>query len=202
MIHTVAFRDFEERDIDFVYTCKNDEKLNDMIVNQNRSFSYEDAVRWVHGCMGEHKDFRFWAVCTPDEEQRIVGWISLSKMDSINRSACFHGIVIGDEDYHDGFAWIESYLFIMDYVFEKLNYNRLYGSSIVGNKDSNSAGFVFLWTKEGIMRQAILRNNRYYDVKTSSILREEYLHYKAQGEYELKAILRRVKQWKSNKIEN
>lgn len=196
MIHTVAFRDLEERDVDFIYACKNDEKINSMIVKQSQSFSYEDAVKWVHGCMGEHKDFKFWAVCTNDEEQRIVGWISLSSIDENNNSACFHGIVIGDKDYHDGFAWIESYLFIMEYVFEKLNFNRLYGSSIIGNRSSNNAGFVFLWTKEGIARQAIMRNNRFYDVKMSSILREEYLRYKSEGEYELKAILHRVKQCK------
>ena len=124
MIHTVAFRDFEERDIDFVFKCKNDKKLNDMIVKQSHVFSYEDAVRWVRGCMGEHKDFKFWAVCTNDDEQRIVGWISLSSIDCVNKSACFHGIVIGDEDYHDGFAWIESYLFVMEYAFQNVKHKE------------------------------------------------------------------------------
>jgi RimJ/RimL family protein N-acetyltransferase len=172
MTHTVTFREFQERDIDFVFQCKNDEKLNRMIVKQSGPFSRDDAAKWVHGCMGEHKDFRFWAVCTNDEEQRIVGWVSLSSIDYSNKSACFHGIVIGDKDYNDGFAWIESYLFIMNYVFEVLSFNRLYGSSIIGNVDSNNAALVFLWTKEGVMRQAIYRNDVFYDVKMSSILRD------------------------------
>lgn len=193
MTHTVVFREFQERDIDFVYQCKNDEKLNRMIVRQNGSFSREDAARWVHGCMGEHEEYKFWAVCTNDEEQRIVGWISLSNIDNINSSACFHGIVIGDKDYNDGFAWIESYLFIMDYVFVVLGLNRLYGSSIIGNIDSNNAANVFLWTKEGVRRQAIFRDGHFYDVKMSSILREEYLSNLSKGEYELKPILHRVR---------
>ena len=33
-MNTVAFRDFEERDIDFIYRCKNDENLNSMIVGE------------------------------------------------------------------------------------------------------------------------------------------------------------------------
>ena len=167
MSHTVAFREFQERDIDFIYKCKNDEKLNRLIVGQSRHFSYEDAARWVHGCMGEHEEYKFWAVCTNDDEQRIVGWISISDIDYSNSSAFFHGIVIGDKDYHDGFAWIESYLFIMDYVFDVLRLNRLSGSSIIGNIDSNNAAHVFLWTNEGIMRKAVCRGGFFYDVKMS-----------------------------------
>ena len=196
MIHTVAFREFQERDIDFIHQCKNDERLNRLTVGQSRPFSLDDAAKWVHGCMGEHKEYRFWAICTNDEQQRIVGWVSLSKIDFSNSSACFHGIVIGDKDYNDGFAWIESYLFIMDYVFSVLCLNRLYGSSIIGNIDSNNAANVFLWTKEGVMRQAIYRNGLFYDVKMSSILREEYLSNLSKGEYELRPILRRVRQCK------
>lgn len=196
MTHTVTFRQFQERDIDFIYRCKNDEKLNRLVVGQSRRFSYEDAVRWVHGCMGDHEEFKFWAICTNDDEQRIVGWVSLSEIDYSNSSACFHGIVIGDRDYNDGFAWIESYLFIMDYVFVYLKLNRLSGSSIIGNRDSNNAASVFLWTQEGILRQAVFRNGLFYDVKMSAILRSDYLSNLSKGEYELRTILRRVRQSK------
>ena len=98
MDNTVLFRDFEDRDIDFIYKCKNDEKLNSKIVGGFHPFTYEEAVKWVHGCMGEHETYRFWAVCTHDDEKRIVGWVSISQIDRKNHSACFHGIVIADED--------------------------------------------------------------------------------------------------------
>ena len=193
---TVSFRDFEERDIDFIYKCKNDEKLNSMIVGNWHPFTYEEAAKWVHGCMGEHETFKFWAVCTNDKEKRIVGWVSLSNIDTINQSACFHGVVIGDKDFNDGFAWIESYLFIMEYVFEELNLNRLYGSSLVGHAISNNASDVFMWTTEGLQRQAIYKNNRFYDIKLSSILKEEYDLNKKNGEYTFRSLLKRIRQIK------
>lgn len=196
MNNSVSFREFEERDIDFVYKCKNDEKLNSMIVGQFRPFTYEDAQKWVCGCMGEHETFKFWALCTNDEERRIIGWISLSEISVNNRSACFHGIVIGDKNYKDGFAWIESYLFIMRYVFEVLGFNRLYGSSIIGHSISNNAGKIFLWTKEGILRQSEYKNNKFYDVQVSSILQEEYFHNKNIGAYTFPSILKRIRQLK------
>ena len=196
-MNTVAFRDFEERDIDFIYRCKNDEKLNSMIVGDFHPFSYEDAVKWVHGCMGEHDTFKFWAICTNDDEKRIVGWLSLSEINQNNRSTYFHGIVVGDKNYQDGFAWIESYLFLMSYVFEVMDFNRLYGSSLVGHSVSNNAGGVFLWTKEGVMRQAEYKNDKFYDVQVSSILQTEYLQNKNNGEYKLPAILKRIRQIKN-----
>lgn len=194
MESTVSFRDFEERDIDFIYRCKNDEKLNNLVVGQYHPFTYDEARKWVEGCMGEHDTYKFWAICTNDEEQRIIGWISLSNIDRQNKSACFHGIVIGDENYHDGFAWIESYLFIMKYTFEVLRLNRLYGSSLVGHKISNHASEVFLWTTEGFMRQAVLKNGRFYDLKWGSILKDEYFQHLSEGEYTTRSILKRIRQ--------
>ena len=199
MDSSVTFRDFDEKDIDFIYKCKNNEKLNSLIVGQFRPFTYDEARRWVEGCMGEHDTFRFWAVCANDEEQRIIGWISLSQIDKDNQSACFHGIVIGDESYHDGFAWIESYLFIMNYTFEVLQLNRLYGSSLVGHHVSNQASEVFLWTTEGVMRQAVMKNGRFYDLKCSSILKDEYFQHLSEGAYTTRSILKRIRQLRKNK---
>ena len=193
MEKTVDFRDFEERDIEFVYKCKNEEKLNSLIVGEWHPFTYEEATKWVHGCMGKHDTYKFWAVCTNDKERRIVGWISLSQIDKKNLSACFHGIVIGDEGFHDGFAWIESYLFIMCYTFETLHLNRLYGTSLVGHSVSNHASDVFLWTTEGIMRQAVFKNGKFYDLKISSILNREYSQNKQDGVYRIQSILKRVR---------
>lgn len=192
MKQTVLFREFEERDIDFVYRCKNDEKLNSLIVGPYHPFTYEEAVNWVHGCMGEHETFKFWAICTNDVEKRIVGWVSISQIDYTNQSACFYGIVIGDEEYQDGTTWIDSYLFIHDYVFENLKFNRLYGSNLVIQKASSCMGIAMCGQVEGIARQAILKNGKFQDVIYMSILRDEYIYHKQQGDFEYKKIIARL----------
>ncbi len=193
MDNSVLFRDFEERDIDFIYKCKNDEKLNRMIVGEYHPFSYKEAVDWVHGCMGEHETYIFWAVCTNDDEKRIVGWVSLSKIDKVNRNACFHGIVIGDKDYHNGLAWVESYLFVYQYAFETLKLNRVYGESLIGHKQTDNIGWITFSQHEGIKREAVYRNGRYYDVALGALLSKDYFEHKNNGDYELKSILRRFR---------
>ena len=189
----VAFRDFEERDIDFIHRCKNDEKLNSMIVGQFKPFSYEDAVKWVQGCMGDHETYKFWAICTNDEEKRIVGWIALSDINICNQSANTHSIVIGDNNYNDGFAWIESVIFMFEYAFERLNLNRLYGMSLVGHKMSNKIGNLMYMQTEGILRQAVCKNGQFYDLQYDAILKNEYYLHKNAGDYEMKNIIRRLR---------
>lgn len=192
MESTVAFRDFEERDIDFIYKCKNDEKLNSLIVGQWRPFTYEEAAKWVHGCMGEHETYKFWAVCTNDDKQRIIGWISLSQIDNVNRSACSHGVFIGDKDYRDGTAWIECGLFLYKYVFETLQFNRIFGSYIEDQIASRCIAIAMFETVEGKARQAVYKNGKYNNVIYSSILKDEYFFHSQHGDYDMNKIVRRI----------
>ena len=203
MEKTVCFRDFEERDIDFVYKCKNDEKLNSMIVGQWHPFTYEEATKWVHGCMGEHETYKFWAIATNDDEKRIVGWISLSNIDKINRSACSHGVVVADPAYRNGLAWIESILFIYEQVFEKMKFNRIYGSCRADHQLSMQMADAMYRYSEGIQREAIFNNGKFIDIYCSSLLAREYFEHKNNGDYEIPKIIRRLvsekKKHKNNK---
>lgn len=192
-MNTVFFRDFEEKDVDAIYRWKNDEKLNSMIVGQWRPFTREEAAKWVHGCMGEHETYKFWAICTNDDEKKIIGWTALSKIDRQNQSVYTHSIVIGDKNYQDGFAWIESVLFLFYYSFEKLGMNRVYGESILGNKASNLVESLMFMTREGLFRQAVFQNGRFFDISYAAILKDEYFQHKSAGDYEIPAVIRRLK---------
>ncbi len=193
MRKTVFFRDFEERDIDFIYKCKNDKNLNSLTVGGFKGMSLEDATNWVHGCMGEHQDYKYWAVCTNDNDTRIVGWISLSKINFSEKSAFFHGIVIGDKMYRDGFAWIESYLFIYEYVFEHLHFNALYGSALETQVSTLIIREVMFCQLEEVRKNAVLRDGKYYDVSYSVLYSSEYFKHKDQGDYEMSSVLRRMR---------
>lgn len=201
MSRVVEFRKFEERDIDFIYRCKNNEKLNSMIVGQFHPFSYEEASLWVHNCMkGDRQDLKFWAVCTNDEEKKIIGWTALSRIDRQNQSVYTHSIVIGDKNYQDGFAWLETVLFLFSYSFETLGMNRVYGESILGNKASNLVESLMFMTREGLFRQAVFQNGRFYDISYAAILKDEYFAHKAAGDYEIPAVIRRLKKLRKASI--
>lgn len=199
MDQIVLFRDFEERDIDFIYHCKNDDKLNEMTVGQYHHFSYDEAEKWVRGCMGEHETFKFWAMCSNDEEKRIVGWTSLSEIDYENKSAFFHGITVADPKYRNGLAWIEAQLFVPDFAFNLLKINRLEFTCLTEHKISMSIGPTMFYTHEGTKRSAIYKNGRYYDLALFAILKDEYNTHFENGEYERDAVLLRFASYSRKK---
>ena len=199
MESTVFFRAFEEEDIDAIYQWKNDDELHKMTVGLNRKICKDDVAKWVKSKMPHNPYEVYWAICANDETKKIIGYAQLTEIHYINSSADFSGIVIGDRDYKDGLAWLEAYLFIMEYVFERLGLNRLYGSSILGHKDSNGIGGFLYWQKEGILRQAVFKNGRYYDLLLGSILKEEYFAHKNNGDYEIKSILKAIRNNKRKK---
>ena len=45
---------------------------------------------------------------------------------------------------------------------------------------------------EGVARKAVYKNGVYHDVVYSSLLRDEYERYLANGEYEMRNIIRRL----------
>ena len=188
MEYSVFFRDFEDRDIDFVYKCKNDEKINSMVVGKYRSLSLDDAAKWVHGCMGDHETYKFWAICTKDNERRIIGWVSLSEIDRTNRSLRHYSIVLGDNEYNDGTIMFEAMLFSLSYAFDVLDMHRVYGNCISAHKITPHLLNAFGFIKEGVQRDAIIRNGRFYNVTDYAILQSEFVSNRNNGFYDLDAL--------------
>lgn len=199
MENTVIYRTFELGDVDRLYQWMNDDELKSLSFGLNRRMSREEVENWVMARKNHNPYQVFWAICPKDMPEKIIGYACLTDIHYINSSANFSGIVIGDKEYRDGFAWLETYLFIMEYAFERLNLNRLYGENVMDHIQSHTIGSVLFWKREGIMRQAVYKGGRYYDVSMGSILRSEYMEHKNNGDYSLMKIIRRMKAAKDKK---
>ena len=192
MEKTVYFRAFEEEDANLIYQWMNDDELKKMSIGLNRRMCKDEALNWVKARM-HHNDYQvYWAICAKTTD-KMIGYACLTDIHYINSSANFSGVVIGDKDYRDGLAWIETYLFIYEYVFERLNLHRLYGTAINDHESTIIMRSVMFCTTDGVMRDASFKNGRYYDVSISSLLCSEYFQHKNAGEYEIPAVLRRLR---------
>ena len=123
----------------------------------------------------------------------MIGYAYLTDIHYINSSANYGGIIIGNKEYQDGMAWIETYLFVHEYAFERLGVNRLYGDALVAHNTSNTMRNLMFWTTEGIKRQAAYKNGKYHDVSIASLLKDEYFYHKEKGDYEITAILKHLR---------
>ena len=99
--------------------------------------------------------------------------------------------MIGDSKYRNGIPWIEIQQFIISYVFETLGFNRLGYSCLSGHSSSMAIGPVMFFKQEGLKKQAILKNGKYYDIAEFALLRSEYFEHKDSGDYEFMSILSR-----------
>lgn len=192
MEKTVYFRAFEEEDAELIYQWMNDDDLKKLSVGVNRRMCREEVSDWVKARKRDSRNHVYWAICSKETDE-MIGYASLVDIHYINRSAETGAIMIANPSYNDGTAWLETEQFMLDYAFERLNLNRLYGHSLIGHKISNTVETLLFMKQEGILRQAIYKNGKYYDVSCAALLRDEYFAHKEAGDYELMSMIRRLK---------
>lgn len=191
-MNSVYFRALEPEDSEKIYRWFNEDSLMKLTVGLNRKITREEAQHWVDSRRNHNPYAVYWAICAKDTGE-MIGYISLVDIHYINSSAETGAILIGNKDYNDGLAWLESVLFMFEYAFERLNLNRVYGQSLVGHKISNLVEELMYMKQEGIHRQAAYKNGRFYDVSYAGILRSEYFEHKENGDYEIRSLIKRIK---------
>lgn len=190
MKNKVIFRDFEDKDVDFVYNTKNNKDFFNLSIGESNTLTYNDAVSWVQGCKNSDDSFKYWAVCTDDLEKRIIGWCGIANIDYRNKSAYFQTIVINDKNYKSIIVAYQIEMFIMHYVFEVLKLNRLYGSFLSENEWQEKVTQIIFNTIEGVMKQAVYKNGTFHDLTLTAVLKKEYFEHKNNGDFEMQNILK------------
>lgn len=191
MEKTVFFRAFEEDDAPSLYQWMNDDELKQLSVGLNKRVCREEVEEWIKA-RKRHNPYQAWFAICALESKEIIGYMSLTDIHYINSSANFSGIIIGNPNYRDGQAYIESYLFMFEYAFERLNLNRLYGSAISDHKLSVTMAEIMFQKTEGVLRQAIYKNGKFHDEVICAILKDEYFMHKENGDFEISSIFRRI----------
>jgi ribosomal-protein-alanine N-acetyltransferase len=104
---------------------------------------------------------------------KVIGTTGFYRIDWIGRTAEYR-IVIGGKEFWGRGHGTETAKLMLCYGFEKLNLNKVWLGVNVENpvaiKSYENAGFI----REGVLRQEIYRNSKYYDAIRMSVLREEY----------------------------
>ena len=107
------------------------------------------------------------------ETDKLIGTTGLYTINWVYGNAEFR-IVIGEPDFHGKGYGTETNKLVLEYGFDKLNLHRIW---LGVNKDNTgalksytNAGYV----EEGVLRQDVYRNGRYYDIVRFSVLREEF----------------------------
>ena len=128
----------------------------------NKRMSYE----------GDQKQGMYWFVRRVNDK-KLLGTACVVNIDYSRKSLEWgYGI---DPNY-----WGKGYIlqiqeFLKDYIFTKLNFNRIYGNTFTSNKRAISSLISTGMSEEGIARQYYFKNGKYIDSWMYSMIREDYL---------------------------
>ncbi len=122
------------------------------------------------------KDFVFAVI--DKKTNKHIGNAGLYAVNWIARTAEYR-IIIGEKMFWGKGIGQETAKLLLDYGFNKLNLNKVWlgvnADNKAGGASYKKSGFV----EEGVLRQEIYRNGKYYDAIRMSVLRREYYGKKA-----------------------
>jgi RimJ/RimL family protein N-acetyltransferase len=108
------------------------------------------------------------------ETNKPVGQTAFFRIHYISRAAIFYLAILDPVHWSKGYGSEVTQLMV-DYAFKTLNLNRIQlhvcAENMPAVKIYQKAGFV----KEGVLRQAMYRNGRYFDFWVMGILRCDWL---------------------------
>jgi len=104
---------------------------------------------------------------------RPLGLAGLYDIHPTGRKAEFR-VLIGEKDFWNRGYGTEITELVTFYGFDRLNLNRVWLGVTAENKGGVRAYEKAGFRKEGVLRQDLYRNSRYYDTIRMSVLREEY----------------------------
>lgn len=189
---TIYLRMLEPEDYELTYQWHNDIELQKFTMGPIFVASKTIEKQWALSKASNNTQDIYFAICLI-ENDKMIGFSSINNIDYKNR-ICSGGVVIGDRDYKDGIAMIESHLLKLKYIFDQLNIHRYETSCLEEHVMAKSSIEAFMFTFEGKTRDKIYKNGRYHNVLNFSILDEEYYENLKDGLYDKNKVLKRVVQ--------
>ena len=106
-------------------------------------------------------------------KEKIIGFVTLNNIHPIRHNA-YIGIVGIDPDYQNDLNGVDALRTIIDYGFNNLNLNRLYGHTFSDNPRMDILYKRGGWKHEGTEREYAYRDGKWIDREIWGILKREY----------------------------
>lgn len=119
------------------------------------------------------KDFITLAACLT-EDDRMIGLISFSEIDRLNRRIRFYGKMI-DRDYWGGGYATEMLMLALQYIFLNQGFERVYGYNLASNEYTMRVNEKCGAVTEGILRNSLMKDGKLVDERVFGILKEDYI---------------------------
>jgi RimJ/RimL family protein N-acetyltransferase len=168
----VALRRPDPRDLPAVIRWYQDRDIARLTRYQARPMNPAEVERFFQSRMLAQDALAYSIVELPD--WRLIGFTTFSSLDGDNGSVMFH-ITIGERDAWGRGLGTEATQLMLGHAFERLGLHRVglsvFSYNLRAIRSYEKAGFRI----EGRLREAILRDGRYWDEIQMGVLAEEWL---------------------------
>lgn len=168
----VILRELRKSEMEIVKQGINDKEVRYFLSDQILPYKYEDEISWYDGVSGNTlKGYNF--AIEDKETGKYIGACGVNELKDIARVATI-GILIFDKKYWNRGYGTDALNVLIDFLFNQVNMNKIslkvYSFNERAKASYRKCGFV----EEGVMRQEIYKNGRYYDEIYMGLLKEEY----------------------------
>ena len=165
-------REIERKDLQTINKWRNDPELIELLGAPFRYINLDVDIKWYEAYMSNRENAVRCAI-TEDDNDAILGLVSLVSINYMNQSAEFH-IMIGDTQNQCRGLGTFAVREMLSHAFNNLNLQRVELTVLEDNTRARhlyeKCGFVY----EGRKRKAKYKNGKFVDMLIYSILKPEF----------------------------
>lgn len=168
----INLRPFTFNDAQDVQRLAGDKKIAETTLDIPHPYPDGAAENWISNHQKECAENKsiIWAITIKDSGE-LVGAIDFKLRPEFNKAE--FGFWIGVPFWNKGYA-SEALSVILKFGFEELKLNKIFAHHMITNPASGNVMMKNGLKEEGYLREDIVKNGEYIDVKIYSILRSEY----------------------------
>lgn len=164
-------RELERKDLKEINNWRNDKELIDFLGAPFRFINMEVDEKWYDSYMFNRQNCVRCAI-VQENNDTILGLVSLTNIDYISRNAMFH-IMIGRSENHGKGIGTYATTEMLRHAFENMNLHRVELEALSSNMRAINMYKKIGFVQEGVKRQAAYKNGSYTDMYVFSILHSE-----------------------------
>lgn len=165
-------REISREDIPKINSWRNDSELIKSLGAPYRYINLEVDYKWYENYM-QNRNNNVRCSIIDEKLDSILGLVSLTNIDYVNKSAEFH-IMIGDIDSRGKgigqFATTE----LLKHAFKNMNLHRIELSVLESNMQAIKLYEKIGFKREGIKRKSVYKNGEFVNNVIMAILKEEF----------------------------
>lgn len=167
----LLLRLFKETDAPEVTKLCNNYNLYKNTLYLPYPYSIEDALSWIKNHLDNFNDNKYFEFAITDKVTgKLYGAIALSKHQKFNNGELAYWV--GEEYWGNGYA-TEAAKAILEFAFIEKQYHRVFARYFHSNPASGKVIEKIGMRKEGVLRNHVMKENKYIDLVYYGILKHE-----------------------------